>query len=344
MTPDQAIAEAGSGSLRPVYLVLGEERYLEARVVAALREAAMKGGIEGFNDERFVAGEAHVDAVLSACRMLPMMAARKVVTLRQLERWEKSDDDAPKKPKRDDGPSPLDKLAEYVKDAPTSTVLVLQASKLHGQRRLVTAAKKGDFVVSCEPPRRDALPGFARKLAAEKGHALDDDAAMQLAEHVGSDLSAMAEALERLSLYVGEGARIDEAAVGAMITKVVQSTVWELIDALGQRRLGPALHMLYGALEPKSGGLPLLGGIAWSVRQMAKLETALAEGARGGELAARAGIPPFKLGETQERLRRLPPGTTARWLGLLADADLALKSSRRTPESVLETMVIAMCR
>src|SRR5688572_375921 len=50
MTPEQAIAEAKSGTLRPVYLVLGEERFHRQRVLAALRLAAL-GTLEvSFNE------------------------------------------------------------------------------------------------------------------------------------------------------------------------------------------------------------------------------------------------------------------------------------------------------
>ena len=41
VTPESAIAEAQAGKLRPVYLVLGEERLLVDRVVSALREATL---------------------------------------------------------------------------------------------------------------------------------------------------------------------------------------------------------------------------------------------------------------------------------------------------------------
>jgi DNA polymerase-3 subunit delta len=49
VTPDQALAEASSGDLRPVYLVAGDEPFLASSVVRALKVAAMKGGVAGLN-------------------------------------------------------------------------------------------------------------------------------------------------------------------------------------------------------------------------------------------------------------------------------------------------------
>ena len=175
VTPEEAIAEAAAGKLRPVYLVLGEERLLVDRAVQALRDAAGKGGIAGFNEDKFTAGEAQIGAILGACKMLPMMAPRRFVLVRGLDRWEKkeADDDAPPKPTargRRRGPSRARSTSSPTtpRTRRSTTVLVLVSPKLHGQRRLVTAAKKGGFLVSCEPLSREALPGGSRRPRARR--------------------------------------------------------------------------------------------------------------------------------------------------------------------------------
>ncbi|WP_437964352.1 DNA polymerase III subunit delta [Sorangium sp. So ce260] len=346
--------EATTGALRPVYLVMGEERWLVDRVVSAIREVASKGGVAGFNEDKFTAGDAPVESVIGAARMLPMMGPRRFVLVRGVERWEKKDDG-------DDGEgdderggaggkrgaskqaSPLDALAEYAKAPSPSAVLVLVASKLHGQRRLVTSAKKGDFLVACEPLNRRALPGFITSIAREKGNPISSDVADQLAELAGPELGYVVDAIERLSLYVGPKQPITEDAIAQVVIRVRQSTVWELIDALGRRRLDRALAALADAYDPRDGGLRLLGAVSWSVRQMVKFESALATGASQAEAAQRAGVAPFKANDVAQSIRQLPKGALAGWMRMLAETDLALKSSRRPAQAILETMLIEMC-
>jgi DNA polymerase III subunit delta len=348
MTPEQAIAEAEAGELRPVYLVLGEEQLLVDRVLGALRHAAVEGGIAGFNEDKFTAGEASIDVVMAAAKSLPMMAPRRLVLVRGLDRWEKKEGDdeaAPARaPKKGIAPlTPLDALAEYTKDPSPTTVLVLVAPKLHAQRRVVSAAKKGGFVVSCEPLHRRELPGWIRASARDRGHPIAEDVADHLAELAGPELASVNDAIERLSLYVGPKQAITDEAVAAVVTRVRQSTVWELLDALSRRRLDRALAALGDVYDQRDGGLRLLGSIGWSVRQMVKFESALRAGANPAEAAQRAGMPPFKANEVSQTLRSMPPGTLATWLALLAEADLALKGSKRAAPAVLETMLIDMC-
>ncbi|MFO0761152.1 MAG: DNA polymerase III subunit delta [Byssovorax sp.] len=349
MTPEAAIAEAQAGKPRPAYLVLGEERLLVDRVVSALREAAQKGGIAGFNEDKFTAGESSAGAVISAAKSLPMMAKLRFVLLRGLDRWEKKGEEGDEPAEEAKGKkgkiveSPLDDLAEYVKDPVPSTVLVLVAPKLNGQRRLVTAAKKGGFLVSCEPLSRQALPGWIESTAKAKGHAIAPDVADYLAEIAGPDLGYVNDAIERLSLFVGPKQPITEDAVALIVTRVRQSTVWELIDLLGKRKLAPVLATLADVYDPRDGGLKLLGALTWSIRQLVKLQAALRSGGDPREAAARAGIPPFRAQESAQVVRAMPPGTLERWLRLLAHADLSLKSSRRPAQAVLEAMLIEMC-
>ncbi len=348
--------EAAKGTLKPVYLVVGEERYLADRVVHALRDATMKGGIAGFNEDKYTASETSVDAILSASKMVPMMAKRRLVMVRGLEKWEgrksdgdDDDDDAPpakaegKKGAKDSG-SPLDALAEYAKAPISSTVMLLCATKLHGQRKLMTLAKKEDFLVACEPISRKVLPSVVKQFAKDRGHDISFEVADHLAEIAGPELGYVADALERLSLFVGEGKPITDDAVATMVTRVRSSTVWELLDALAKRRLDKALATLADVVDPREGGLKLLGTVAWSVRQMVKMDSALRGGANSPDAAKAAGVPPFRAGDIERTLKSLPKGTLNVWLNLLAEADRALKSSRRPAQAILETMVISMCQ
>lgn len=341
MTPDEALARARAGALSPVWLVVGDDKWLETEVVQALRAAALAGGLPGFNDDKFTAGESPIEDALGACRVLPMMAPRRFVLLRGVDRWEKKDDGGGEKGAR---VTPLDQLADYAKDPSPTTVLVVTATKLHGQRRVVSAAKKGDFLVSCEPLKRPQMAAFVARLAKERGHPIDREVAEAIAEHAGGDAGHAADAIERLSLYVGPGKPIDEASARRLVTRVAQSTVWELAGALERRDLGAALRTVEDALEGPDDGIRMVGALGWSIRQYAKLESALAEGLRPNEAAAKAGVPPFRANDAARAVRSLPPGTIGRWVSLLAEADLSLKSSKRPGLAVLETMIIEMCR
>lgn len=339
MTPSEAVQQARSGKLLPVYLVVGEERLLRDEVVAELRAASLAGGVAAFNEDKFTAGEVDVDAVVQAARTVPMMAPRRFVLVRGAERWDAAEADKT---------SPFDSLAEYAAAPVETTCMVLVASKLDGRRKLAQAARKQGWTVACEPLDARSLPGWIVERCESKGHAIESEVAELLAALAGPQLSSVDDALERLSLYVGPGAPIGEDAVGACVARVRTADTWALVDAVGGRDLGRALRTLADAYDPRDRGLPLLGALAWSVRQLARYQAAIDSGASPDEAARRAGVfQPFRARELAAKaraVRALGPREVERWMLVLAETDLALKSSRRAADAILEEMLTRLCR
>ncbi len=335
MTPAQALDHARKGALLPVYLVVGEERLLRDEVVSELRAASLAGGVAAFNEDKFTAGEADVDRVIAAARTVPMMAKRRFVLVRGAERWEAPEEDS----------SPFDRLTQYAAAPVDSSCLVVVASKLDGRRKLALAARKQGFLVSCDPLDARALPSWIVERCAAKGHTIDRDVAELLAAIAGPQLSSVDDAIERLSLYVGPGSIVDGDAVSACVARVRAADTWALVDAVGARDLGRALRTLADAYDPRERGLPLLGALAWSVRQLARFQAALESGASTDEAAQRAGaFNAYRARDLAAKARSIRGKEVERWLLVLAETDLALKSSRRTPDAVLEGMLTRLCR
>ena len=198
--------------------------------------------------------------------------------------------------------------------------------------------------MACEPLPRSALPAFILREAKGRGHALDPEVADLLAEIAGPEVASVADAIERLSLYVGAGQPFTEDAVAACLVRVRQSTVWEMINAVGRRDLGAALAALDDVYDPRDRGLRLVGLLAWSVRQLVKFDAAVRAGAGPEEAARRAGAPPFKARELSTQLRRITPSDLERWVLLLAESDLELKGSKRPARATVEDALMQMCR
>lgn len=343
MTPDQALAEAKAGQLRPVYLVAGEETHLASQVVAGLKAAAGKGGISGLNEDVFQAGEMDVDRVLSTARTLPMMAPRRFVLLRGLERWEPKS--GAKSESKLTDKDPFERLLDYAKAPSPSSVLVLWGAAVDKRRKLYTQAKADGFLVACEPLGRGELPSWIQRRVNERGCKISASVADLLAELTGPELSPVADAVERLCLYVGDAAEITEDAVATCIVRLRAASVWELVGAVGRRDAGAALSALADVYDPQDRGLRLLGVLAWSTRQLLRFEAALRDGASPEQAALRAGAPPFKARELSQQLKGLPRAELERWPELLAQIDFELKGgSRRPAQAVLEAAILKLCQ
>jgi DNA polymerase-3 subunit delta len=325
---DDLIRRAREGEAPAVCVLTGTERVLVERAVTALRAAAVADGVPGFNEDLFQGQGLSAQRLVNAARTVPMMAARRFVLVRNADAIAADEQDA---------------LADYLKKPAPEACVVLVAEKLDGRSKLGRTAREVQVFYDAEPPRASDMPFLARREAEALGHAIDEPAASALADALGPDLSALADALERLSLYVGAGQPIREADVVACIARVRIDSVWALVDAVGAKNLRVALGAAASLLADREPPLRILALIARQLRTLTRMRSALQSGLRPQEAAQKAGAPPFKARDLAQLAGRFRADELARAFALIAQADLDLKGSRVPGPRVLERTLVALC-
>jgi DNA polymerase-3 subunit delta len=344
MTPQEAIESVANGTLRPVYLVVGEEAYLRDQVVRAIREAVLAGGVPGLNDDQLDAGNTAAAAAIGVARTMPMMAPRRLVTVRSVERWEPKGDKkeaskASEKKRRGDS---FEAVGEYAKAPSPDCTLLLVGGKIDKRRKVVAQARKEGWLVQCDPLARRELTQWIQAFARERDGKLGYEVADLVAELTGPELGPVVDAVERLTLYAGQR-EVTEDDVAQCLVKLRPTEVWALTDAVGRRDLAAALVALNAVFDPRDA-TRLVGVLAWSARQLLKFEAALRGGASPDEAARHAGAPPFKARDLADQVRRTTRGSLEAWLEVLSGVDLGLKGGTRRPaQAVFEHAILQAC-
>jgi DNA polymerase-3 subunit delta len=319
---------AAKGSLDPVYVLVGTERLLIERAVDAVRTAVDSMGAPGFNIEVFDGKGLDAARVISAARTLPMMADTRLVLVRHVDAMT---------------PTEQTNLAEYLDDPSDSTCFVLTATKLDGRAKLAKAAKKKGYFIEAKPLRGRELREFIRAEATAREHNITPQAIEALLDAVGDDLAAINDAMERLSLFVGAGQRIDPEAVMMCVTRIRVESIWSLVDAIGLKDRRKGIAAAQSLLDDREPPLRLLAMVARQLRIVARMREALSDGLRPQEAAKRAGAPLFKAGDLTESARRFTADSLGEAFMLIAETDRALKGSKRPPDLILQDAVLALC-
>jgi len=319
---------ASTGSLASVYVLVGTEQLLIERAVDAARKAVDSMGTPGFNVEIFDGKGLEAARVISAARTLPMMADMRFVLLRHVDTMT---------------PTEQTHLAEYLDDPSDSTCFILTASKLDGRSKLAKTAKSKGFLVEAKPLRGRELREFVRAEAVAREHNIVPQAIEALLEAVGDDLGAIDDAMERLSLFVGAGQRIDAETVRTCVTRIRVESIWSLVDAIALKDRRKGVNAAQSLLDDREPPLRLLAMVTRQLRIVARMRQALSEGLRPQEAAKRAGAPPFKASELTDSARRFTADSLGRAFALIAETDRALKSSKRPPDVILQEAVLELC-
>ncbi|MGB5809541.1 MAG: DNA polymerase III subunit delta [Polyangiales bacterium] len=327
-TIHDVIKGAADGNLSPVYVLLGTERLLIERAVDAIRRAVDAAGVPGFNIDLYDGKGLDAAPVISAARTLPMMSERRFVLVRHADSMT---------------PTEQSKLAEYLEEPNESTALVISADKLDGRGKLAKKAKKSGWLVDAKPLRGRELRAFVKGEASARGHNIASDAVESLLDAIGDDLGAIDDSIERLSLFVGSGQRIGTEDVAACVTRIRVDSIWSLVDAIGLKDRRKGMAAAQSLLADREPPLRLLAMVARQLRIVARMRQALSEGLRPQEAATRAGAPPFKAKDLTASARQFTADSLGHAFALIAETDVALKSSKRPPDVILQDAVMALC-
>jgi DNA polymerase-3 subunit delta len=312
----------------PLYYIYGKERFLVDRAVDLLRARVLDARTRDFNYELFHGREARGSTVVQAARTLPMMARRRLVLVRDVEEM-KPDEQAP--------------LAAYVAAPCRETCLVLVAEKADARLRLVAACKKHGVMLKLDPLYERQLSGFVREEARARGARFEPGAAEVLCDEVGAELGPLADAVERLAMFVGGERAISPADVEQVVASTRQRSVFELADAVGERSRERALALLGAMLSARESGVRIVALLARHVRQLWSAKELLARGRMSKfDLAQALGMPPFFVDGIEAQARRLDRAALGRMHAALYRADRALKSSRLDDARILEQLILEL--
>jgi DNA polymerase-3 subunit delta len=323
------LAPLREGEPGPLYFLYGKERYLLDRAVDLLRARVLDPRTKDFNYELFYGKEAGAARIVQAARTLPMMAKRRLILVRDADEM-KSDE--------------LAGLIAYVTDPAPETCLVFVGEKIDQRMKFFTAFKKSGALIKLDPLYERQLPDFVRGEAKARGVAIAPDAVTMIVDEIGAELGQLADAVERLAIFVGERKQVSADDVENVVATTRQRNVFELANAVGEADRARALAILSSMLGARESGVRIVAMLARHLRQLWITQELLQRTRDKFEIAQALGIPPFFVDDMMRQARTLDAARAKRMHAALFDADKNLKSSRLDDARILEGLVLELTK
>jgi DNA polymerase III subunit delta len=320
-----------------VYYLFGEDDFLKDQKIREIVDAAVESSTRDFNLEVRRASELDAEALDALLGTPPMLAERRVVVLRDVDKLKKA---------------ARTLLDRYLARPAHDTVLVLVSpSGVKADKTLSAHAMTVEFA----PLTGDRLPRWVDHHAKQLGRTITPEANTLLVEAVGADLPQLAVELEKLASYTSE--MIDERAVADIVGVRRGESIGDFLDAVAAKDIGAAIGLIPIVLQlPKTNPVSIVMALTVQTLALGYAEATLAAGSspRGlfNELMALlkdTGAYPFRpWGDAVNAWTKHAPRWTAAEidaaLHALFTADTALKDTRlSSPEQLLTTLVLALC-
>jgi len=170
---------------KPSNWLEGEEDYYIDQVVDYAEHHILDEAEAGFNLTVFYGRDAEWTAVVNACRRYPMFAERQVVLLKEAQHMKD-----------------IEKLESYVESPLSSTIFVVgyKTKTLDKRTKLSKLLKQHAEVLVSDKLKDYKVQEWIREMVMGKGYTISSKAVILLEEHIGNDLSRMANEIDKLSI------------------------------------------------------------------------------------------------------------------------------------------------
>jgi len=332
LRPHQLRAALKQSPPAPVYFCVGEEPYLMAQALDALKTALVRPD-DLFNYERLDAAEIPVADMLTSVETLPAFVDRRLVVITHAEALT-ADAQA--------------SLLAALDTLPSTTCLVITACKIDQRRRLFSWLTQHAVTVNCQPLLERELPAWLISQAAALHLHLAPDVVPALLDQAGSSLHALVNELEKLQWHAGppvESARtaITLEQLRSVAARERDRSIFELTDAVGQRHGAEALVIVRRLLDQGEQPVGLTMVLTRHLRRLRLAKAACDAGATPADLARRLAVAPRYAETLCRQIAGFTRADLRRAMAACLTADAQLKGGRMPKELVVDGLILELC-
>jgi DNA polymerase-3 subunit delta len=289
-----------------------------------------------------------ITELLDELRTLPFLTKRRVVVLRNADKFLSSRGQQDEQDEQDDQGVPASssnrEILEKYFDNPCPTgVLVITAKKWDSKTRLAKKLLAVGTLFAIKPPKEDELPRRLINYAHDAHNKrIDYGAAELLVELAGNDLPRLYTEIDKLATYAANDKTITTAHVESLVGYNRLFNAFAIIDSCLQRKAGPAIeHLRKMFAEDKNAEYTTVGAFAYHFRRLFAAKKLLEEGYSQYEVAGKARI--FYNKEAHfSLLKRLTLKQIGDQIQQLAETDYAIKRGQAQPRIAIEQLVLQM--
>ena len=244
MSVEKIIGEWKKNVFKPLYWLEGEEEFYIDEVMDYAEHHILSEADAAFNLSVFYGKDANWTEVVNACSRYPMFAQRQVVLLKEAQQMKE-----------------IDKLENYITNPLASTVLVVsyKGKTIDGRSKLAKLLKQQGEVLTAKKLYDNQLPGWTNDFIQSKGYTITPRALTLLVDHIGNDLSRIANELEKVSMNLGDRKNITEDDIEKYVGISKEYNVFELQQALSNKDLAKAITIIqYFEGNPKAAPIQML--------------------------------------------------------------------------------------
>lgn len=311
-----------TGQLNHIYLLYGEEAYLRKQYKDRLKEAII--GDDTMNYHYYEGKNISVGEIIDQAETMPFFADKRLIILENSGLFKGGGEE----------------LAEYLK-APAETVYFLFVdTEVDKRSKLYKAVSSKGCAVEFGIQDETTLKRWILGMVKKENKKISESALNYLLEMTGTDMENIRKETEKLFSYCLEKEAITERDIEQICTRRISSHIFDMINAIADRKQKRALELYYELLALKEPPMRILSLITRQFNLLLQVKELAEKGYQGRAIGEKVGLPGFIAGKYVTQASRFKKMELRETLEACVEADEAIKMGRMNDNMSVELLIV----
>jgi DNA polymerase-3 subunit delta len=311
MTHIEIIQNLKKKIYHPLYVLMGEEPYFIDIIADYIAENILEESERSFNQTILYGKDTDKDTLLTVARRFPMMSANQVVILKEAQYFKDLEDE----------------LLTYVENPLKSTILVIcyKYKSLDKRKKFVKLAAEKGIVFESPKIYENQLIVWINKYCFDNGYKISPQASAMLAEYLGTEISKVANELDKLMILLPSGATISPIDIEKNIGISKDYNIYELQNAIGEKDILKANRIInhFGANQKQNPIPKTISSLYFYFSKLLKFH--FIQDKSKPNISKALGISPYFVDGFLKAAKNYPPKKVVEIVALLREIDMKSK-------------------
>lgn len=314
-----------TGQLNQIYLLYGPEAYLRRQYRDNLSNALRTEG-DTMNYHYFEGKDVNVGEVIDLAETMPFFADRRVIILENSGLF------------KGDG----DRLAEYLAEPAPAAHFVFVEAEIDKRSKLYKTIKDKGYVALFDSMDERSLKIWIGNRLKKENFKITESTVEYFLSKTGTDMENICGELEKVICYCMGRDVITAEDVDAICTTRMSNHIFDMIEAIAEKKQKKALELYYELLALKEPPLRILFLIARHCNQLLQVKELKSKGFDNKAIGSKLSIPPFAVGKIAGQAGRFKTSDLKAAVTKCVEAEEAVKSGRLNDVMSVEMLILSV--
>lgn len=314
-----------NGQFQQIYLLYGDERYLRRQYRDKLKVALCSDG-QQMNYHFFEGKNISITEIIDLSETLPFFSDKRIIFIEDSGLYKAGGE----------------QLAQYLPEVNSTTIFVFNESEIDKRSKLYKEVKNHGCIVEFTTQEEALLKRWIAGNLKKEGKKITENTVNLFLTKVGTDMENISMELEKLSCYCIDKEIVTEEDVEAVCTNRISNQIFEMINAIADKKKQMALQLYYDLLALKEAPMRILFLIARQCNMLLQVKEMKKMGHANKEMASKLGLPPFVVGKYITQADKFKTKDLKRAVLECVEAEEAVKTGKMNDKMSIELLIMTV--